>query len=134
MNEVVIKYYRKMCREGFKHTGELENPSIFLDTIGEKFRICAHISHAYINLYIGVRDDIITDIKYLCTCDPAANVAVEVLCGLVEGKTLTEVEAMTEANFIQALGTDGEEYLKKARGLLELLRRGISRYRSSNKV
>jgi NifU-like protein involved in Fe-S cluster formation len=134
MDEVVIKYYRKMCREGFKHTGELKNPTIFLDTVGEKFRICAHISHAYINLYIVVRKDIVTGIKYLCTCDPTANVAVEILCGLIEGKTLAEVETLTETDFAQALGTEGEEYLKKARGLLELLHRGISRYRSSNNV
>jgi len=134
MDEVVVKYYRKLCREGFKHTGELENPSIFLDTIGEKFRICAHISHAYINLYIIVRNETISAIKYLCTCDPSANVAVEVMCELIEGKTISEVEAVTETDFIQALGTNGEEYLKKSRGLLELLHRGIARYRSSNKV
>jgi len=131
MDEVVVKFYRRLCREGFKHTGELENPSIFMDTVGEKIRICSHVSHAYMHIYINVRNGIIDDIKYLCTCDPAANVAVEIFCSLIKGKTVPEAEALTETDFTQALGTEGEEYLKKTRGLIELLRRGISRYQSS---
>ena len=39
-------------------------------------------------LYPVVDDDRINDIKYLCSCEPTANVAVEVLCTLVKGKTL----------------------------------------------
>ena len=132
MDEVVVKFYRKLCREGFKYTGQLENPSIFMDTVGEKIRICAHVTHAYVHIYIHVHEGIITDIKYLCTCDPAANVALEILCSLIKGKTIPEAEALTEADFIKALGTNGEEYLKKARGLIELLHRGIARYKSSS--
>jgi NifU-like protein involved in Fe-S cluster formation len=131
MDEVVVKFYRKLCREGFEHTGEIENPSIFLDTVGEKIRICSHVSHAYMHIYINVRDGVIDDVKYLCICDPSANVAVEILCSLIKGKTIPEAEALTETDFIQALGTGGEEYLKKARGLIELLHRGITRYKSS---
>jgi NifU-like protein involved in Fe-S cluster formation len=130
MDEVVVKFYRQLCREGFKHTGELENPAIFIDTVGEKIRICSHVSHAYMHIYINVRDGVIEEIKYLCTCDPASNVAVEILCSLIGGKTIPEAEALTEADFTQALETDGEEYLKKARGLIELLHRGIARYKS----
>jgi NifU-like protein involved in Fe-S cluster formation len=131
MDEVVVKFYRKLCREGFKYTGELETPTIFMDTVGEKIRVCAHVAHAYLHIYINVRGGIISDIKYLCTCDPSANVAIEVLCSLVKGKTIPEAEALTESNFAQALGTSGEEYLKKARGIIELLRRGIARYKSA---
>jgi hypothetical protein len=85
MDEIVVKFYRRLCRMGFKYTGEIKNPSIFLDTIGEKIRICSRVAHAYIHIYIDVRDGVIDDIKYLCICDPTANVVVEILCILVEG-------------------------------------------------
>lgn len=129
MDELVVKYYRHLCRTGFQHTGELENPSIFLDTVGEKIRICSHVSHAYMHIYINVRNGIIDDIKYLCTCDPTANVVVEILCSLIKGKTLAEVEPLTEKDFSQALGSTGDEFFKKARGIIELLHRGLERYK-----
>lgn len=129
MDEKVVKYYRRLCKDGFEHTGSLENPSIFLDTVGEKIRICSHVSHAYMHIYIKVRGGIIDDIKYLCTCDPTANVAVEILCSLIKGQNLAAAEALTEESFAEALGSRGEEYLKKSRGIIELLHRGLARYR-----
>jgi len=131
MDELVVKFYRHLCRKGFAHAGELENPSIFLDTVGERIRICSHVSHAYIHIYINIRDGIIDEIKYLCNCDPTANVVVEVLCDLVKGRTVAEAEKLTAASFTRALGGGGEEYRKKARGIIELLRRGLARYRDS---
>jgi NifU-like protein involved in Fe-S cluster formation len=132
MDELVIKYYRRLCKTGFEHAGELENPSIFLDTVGEKIRICSHVSHAYMHIYINIRNGVIDDIKYLCTCDPTANVVVEILCSLIKGKTIKEAEALTEESFSQALGSTGEEYLKKCRGIIELLHRGIERYKAGS--
>jgi NifU-like protein involved in Fe-S cluster formation len=131
MDELVVKNYRRLCKIGFENTGELENPSIFLDTVGEKIRICSHVSHAYLHIYINVRDNIVSEAKYLCTCDPAANVAVEILCKLVKGKTLEELDALNEESFIEALGGGGDEFRKKAAGLVELLRRGVEKYRAS---
>jgi NifU-like protein involved in Fe-S cluster formation len=128
VDELVVKYYRRLCRTGFEHTGELENPAIFLDTVGEKIRICSHVSHAYMHIYIDVRDGVIDDIKYLCTCDPTANVVVEILCSLIKGKTMRQAEALTEESFTGALGGGGEEFRKKARGIIELLHRGLARY------
>jgi NifU-like protein involved in Fe-S cluster formation len=130
VDELVVKYYRRLCRTGFEHTGELENPAIFLDTVGEKIRICSHVSHAYMHIYIDVRDGVIDDIKYLCTCDPTANVVVEILCSLIKGKTMRQAEALTEESFTGALGGGGEEFRKKARGIIELLHRGLARYKS----
>jgi NifU-like protein involved in Fe-S cluster formation len=130
MDEMVVKYYRQLCKTGFEHTGELENPSIFLDTVGERIRICSHVSHAYIHIYINIRNGIIDAVKYLCTCDPTANVVVEMFCNLIKGRTIKEAGALTEEDFIQALGGGGEEYRKKARGI-ELLHRGLARYRQS---
>lgn len=131
MDELIVKFYRRLCREGFAHTGSLENPSIFLDTVGEKIRICSHVAHAYMHIYLTVRDGMIDEVKYLCTCDPTANVVVEIFCSLIKGKTIDEAEALTEADFSEALGGGGEEFLKKARGIIELVRRGIKRYRQS---
>ncbi len=132
MDELVVKYYRRLCRKGFEHTGELENPSIFLDTVGEKIRICSHVSHAYMHIYSNIRKGVVEDIRYLCTCDPTANVVVEILCNLIKGKTIKEAWALTEDSFTQALGGGGEEYRKKARGIIELLHRGIARYQASH--
>jgi NifU-like protein involved in Fe-S cluster formation len=132
MDEMVVKAYRKLCREGFKYTGEISEPSIYLDTVGEKFRICSHISHAYMHVYISLKDDIIDDVKYLCTCDPTANVVVEILCGLLAGKTLDDAESLTENSFIDYLGGGGEEFLKKVHGIIQLLHHGIDRYKTTH--
>ncbi|HTY82237.1 MAG TPA: iron-sulfur cluster assembly scaffold protein [Dehalococcoidales bacterium] len=131
MDEQVIKFYRRLCKEGFEHTGSLENPSIFLDTVGEKIRICSHVSHAFMNIYINIRNGIIEDIKYLCTCDPTANVVVELLCGLVKGKTLAEARTLSAEDFSRALGTTEDEFIKKSTGIIELLHRGLVRYQNA---
>ncbi len=129
MDELVIKYYRRLLREGFQYCGCLENPSIYLDSVGEKIRICGHTGHNYVHVYINLKDDIISEIKYLCSCDPTANVVVELFCSLVDKKTLVEAEALTEAEFLKALGSAGEEFLKKSAGIIELFKRGTARYR-----
>jgi NifU-like protein involved in Fe-S cluster formation len=131
MDELVIKAYRKLCREGFKYTGETKNPSIFLDTVGEKIRICSHVSHAYMHIYINVRNNVIDEVKYLCTCDPTANVVVEILCSLLKGKTIHEAETIGEKDFIKSLGSSEDEFLKRVHGIIELLNRGIVRYKAN---
>jgi NifU-like protein involved in Fe-S cluster formation len=64
----------------------------------------------------------------MCVCDPTANVAVEILCALMKGKTLEEAVNLKEEAFYRFLGSSGEELQKKVKGLLELLKRGIQRY------
>jgi NifU-like protein involved in Fe-S cluster formation len=132
MDEPVVKYYRRLCRTGFEYAGSLEKPSIFLDTVGEKIRICSHVSHAYMHIYIDILNNVIDDIKYLCTCDPTANVVVEIMCSLIKSKMIEEAEAITEDSFSQALGGGGKEFIKKARGIIELLHRGIARYQAGH--
>jgi NifU-like protein involved in Fe-S cluster formation len=127
MDEVIIKYYRGLLKNGFVHAGSLEKPDIFLDTVSENIPICGNMGD-YLHLYIHVRTGKIAAIKYLCTCDPTANVAVEMLCGLIRGKTFAEIESINEDSFSQALASDNEDLRKKAAGLLELLHRGIIRY------
>jgi len=130
VDEPVIKYYRKLLKSDFEYTGRIENPSIFLDSIGEKITICARVAKTYIHLYINITNNTIKDIKYLCMCDPTANVAVEVLCSLVKGKTIEEAKLITEDSFSQVVGSKGKDFLKSARGLIELINRGISRYQA----
>jgi NifU-like protein involved in Fe-S cluster formation len=128
MDEQVIKYYRKLLKHGFPHAGKLESPSIVLDTVGENIRICGHTSQNYMLIYIGLACEKIKDIKYLCTCEPTANVVVEILCTLVKGKTLFEAAQVSADDFLRELENTGEAFLEKAKGIVELLRRGIRRY------
>ena len=130
MDKLVIKYYRQLLRGSFEHAGSLENPSIYLDSIGERIRICGTSARNFMHIYINIRDGVIEDIKYLCTCDPTANVVVEILCTLVKGGTIEAAEALNEASFTRVLGGGGEEFLKKAQGIIELLKRGIARYKT----
>ena len=127
MDEAVIKYYRKLFRTRFEYAGSIENASIFLDSVGEKVLICGSTGD-FMQLYINVINNRIDDIKYMCQCDPTANVAVEILCALLKGKTLDDAATLKEEAFSQFLGSNGEDFGKKARGLLELLNKGIIRY------
>lgn len=127
MNEAVIKFYRRLLMEDFPNAGELDHPSVFVEAVGQKMIDCGNTGN-YMQLYFQVVDHRIADIKYLCSCEPTANVAVEILCTLVKGKTLDEVADLTEEPFYQFLGTQDEELRKKVRGVLELLNEGIAHY------
>ena len=130
MDEILIKFYRKMLREGFEHAGSLENPTVFLNTIGEKIRICGSSTNHFLKIYMDISDGRINDIKYLCTCDPTANVVIEILCSLVTGKTIAEAEALTEDDFVRVLGSRGEDFVKRAGDSIKLLKRGLDRYKA----
>jgi NifU-like protein involved in Fe-S cluster formation len=129
VEEAIIKYYRRLLKVDFENAGPIENASIFVEAIGEKMIHCGNTGN-YMQLYLNVVDDRIEDIKYLCSCEPTANVAVEVLCTLVKGKTLEEASATPEQAFYQRIGCEGEELKIKVRGLLELMNEGIHNYKS----
>ncbi len=126
MDQAVIKYYRNLLKTGFKQAGSLENPSLFLDTVNENIPICGNIGD-YLHLYVHILDGVIDDIKYLCTCDPTTNVAVEIFCILVKGKIIKELKTITKELFFEVLERS-EELGKKAEGLIELLNRGLARF------
>jgi nitrogen fixation NifU-like protein len=130
MDEAVIKYYRRLLRSGFEHSGSFEDATISLDSVSEKMVHCGNIGN-YMQMYIRVVNNMIDDIKYTCSCDPAANVAVEILCILVKEKTLEEAAAVTEQSFFRFLGTEDETFRKRTESLLELLNKGISRYKTN---
>jgi NifU-like protein involved in Fe-S cluster formation len=129
VEEAIIKYYRRLLKVDFENSGSLENATIFVEAIGEKMIHCGNTGN-YMQLYLNVADNRIDDIKYLCSCEPTANVAVEVLCTLAKGKSLEEASAIPERAFYERIGCEGEELKVKVRGLLELLREGISKYKS----
>jgi NifU-like protein involved in Fe-S cluster formation len=128
MDEVVTKIYRRLLQTGFEHTGSIENPSILLDTKLEGISLCGQAGRDYMNIYINVDRGIIVDIKYLCFCDPNANVVVETLCSLTKGKTIEAVKALTQEDFFLTIGSRDETLSKKVLGIIELLHRGINRF------
>ncbi len=129
MDEKAIAYYRRLLKEDFPNARELDNPSVFIEAVGEHLINCGNTGN-YMRLYLRLDDDRITDIAYLCSCEPAANVAVEILCTLMKGKTLEEALDLTEEPFFLLLGSRDEKFLKKTVGLLALLKEGIARHRS----
>jgi len=131
MDVAVIKYFRKLVKIGYKYAGSFDNPSILLnDESGAPIRICSSIG-SYIRIYIKVSQDRITGIKYLCTCDPSTHVAIEILCLLIDGKTLDETLSINVDSFLNELGGASEDLGIKANGLLNLLRAGIEQYRAN---
>jgi NifU-like protein involved in Fe-S cluster formation len=128
MDQLVTKYYRNLLRNGFKYNGSLDNPSIFLDSVGEKIRVCGGNISNYLHIFIRIKGDMIDDIKYLCVCDPAANVVVELLCSMVIGKGISEAQEITVNDFSKTLESNDDDFLKKAGGIIELMNRGINRF------
>ncbi len=121
MDEIIIKFYRRLLQEEFPNSGEIQHPSIFIEAVGEKLINCGNTGN-YMQLYIQVNNSQITEIKYLCSCEPVANVAVEILCTLITGKSIEAAKKITEEHFIQLLGSADEKFLRKVRGVLQLLR------------
>jgi NifU-like protein involved in Fe-S cluster formation len=130
VDEAVIKYYRRLLKTDFENSGSIENASIFMEAIGERMIHCGNTGN-YMQLYLNVGDHRIEDMKYLCSCEPTANVAVEILCTLAKGKNLDEAIGISEEAIYRVAGSSSEELKVKAQGLLELLRAGIAGYRAS---
>jgi NifU-like protein involved in Fe-S cluster formation len=128
MDEIVMVQYRNLAKSGFKNAGLIDGPTMFIDSKAEGISICGQGGLDYMNVYIKAVDGIITDIKYLCSCDPPANVVVEVLCDLVKGRTLEQAKALTKEEFFQVIGSDGGGVRRKVWGIIELLNRVIYRY------
>jgi len=126
VDEAVIRYYRKLLRTGFEQAGSFDKPSVFLETVGVG-GTCGQAAE-YMRIFINVSNDRIDGIKYLCTCDPTTNVAIEVLCAMAKGKRLDEVQAISEDSLLKTVGTRSEDLRKRARGLLELLSKGLAEY------
>jgi len=134
MDEAVIKYYRGLLKNGFQYAGSLENPSIFINSVGENLPICGSLSRDYVHIFIQMEGQQIETIKYLCTCDPTANVIFEILCHLTEGKTIQEIKKIKVEAFSAICGSRQQDFVKRVGNALELLTRGFKRYLSPQAV
>ena len=126
MDTAVLQYYKRLLKDGFPHAGEIEDPTLFLDTVSENVPICGNLE-SYLHLYINIQKSVITEVKYLCTCDPPANVAVEIFCILLKGQTVEAGVSLTRDSFFQILGARSQELGERAEGLMKLLIRGVHR-------
>ncbi|KAF1085248.1 hypothetical protein SPSYN_01384 [Sporotomaculum syntrophicum] len=132
MHEAIRTYYQKLLKTGFEYTGEIKNASIFLKTFGAVSPVCGSPDD-FLFLYIQVDNNRISDIKYQCITDPTTNVAIEVLCSLVKGKTLEEASLLKADAFNQFLGCEDELMQEKAEFLLEFLKEEVLRYKTQTK-
>jgi len=134
MNEAVAERYRKLMQDGFKNAGSLDNPTMFIDSKAEGVSICGQGRTDFMNIYINISDNMITDIKYLCSCDPTANVVIEALCGLVKGLTLEKAKALTKEQLFKSIGSEDGIVHRKVWGAIELLNRVVKRYEVANSL
>ncbi len=130
MDEAVMAYYRKLTGMGFENVGSLEDASIFLENFADFSLSCHGNADDFMRIYIHVVDNVVSEIKYQCICDPTTNVAVEILCTLIKRKTLEEAATLKENAFSQFLGSEDTTLQERAKDLLELLNSGILRYKA----
>jgi|WetSurMetagenome_2_1015567.scaffolds.fasta_scaffold402584_1 NifU-like protein involved in Fe-S cluster formation len=124
----IATLYRRMMQEGFKNAGSIEDPTVFIDSKAEGISICGQGRSDFMNIYIKAAEGMITDVRYLCNCDPTANVVVEFLCDMARGMTLDEAKSLKKEQFYKALGTSGGAVPQKVWGAIELMSQVIKRY------
>ncbi len=127
--DAVLAYYRGLLRTGFENAGSIDNADLYLETYGKESPVCGNTDD-FMDLYVQVVENIIRDIRYQCICCPTTNVAVEILCALVKGKTLEEAVGITADAFPQFLDYEDNLLRKKAQALLEFLDNGIADYQA----
>jgi hypothetical protein len=127
MDPAIIRYYRRLLREGFAYAGSFDNPSIYLTYDNSRGTLCGNVGDN-LHLYINIRGGVIEKMRYLCMCDPTTNVAVEALCALAEHRTLEEAKNLKEEEFYRLTESRGEEFQKKTRIVIEYLRQEIMKF------
>ena len=55
MDEAVIKYYRRLLKEDFPNSGELDHLFIFVEAVGERLINCGNTGN-YMQLFIQVAE------------------------------------------------------------------------------
>jgi len=127
MDEIVAEKYKTLMKSGFKNAGSFEDATFFIDSKAEGIHICGKGESDYINVYVRVKDGVIDDIRYLCSCDPTANVVIEALCELARGLTIEQAKAIPREKFYQWIGSEGGGVRRKVWGTIELLNRVFNR-------
>jgi NifU-like protein involved in Fe-S cluster formation len=125
MDAAIIKYFRNLSRNGFKYAGSFDDASIVLkDDSGGCVRVCSSVGMT-VHLYLKINSGKIEKIRYRCICSPITHVAVEILCELLEGKSLNEITSINISSFYNVLGAESEDLKPKAENLLELVKSGL---------
>lgn len=132
MDDKVIQFYRKITREGYQYSGTIDNPSIFLDSSGEKIPLCSKSVDSYVNIYIKIKDNVVDIVKYRHVGRPMSNVVAEIFCALLNGRSMEEAINLSGHDFSDYLGTEDEEYLEAANSMIKLLHIGLDRFKSNN--
>lgn len=132
MDDKAIQFYRKITREGYQYSGTIDNPSIFLDSSGEKIPLCSKSVDSYVNIYIKIHGDVLEEVKYRHVGRPMSNVVAEIFCALLSGRTIEEAMRLSGRDFSDYLGTDDEEYIEASNSMIKLLHIGLDRFQSGS--
>ena len=116
MEEAIIRHYRRLLKTDFENSGAIENPSIFVEAVGEKMIHCGNTGN-YMHLYIVVEEDRPrTSIRLLVSRLPMLQWR---LYARRKRKESDEAAALPEET-VPASGCRGDELKVKVRGLLEM--------------
>lgn len=120
-NEKVMKHFRNP-----QYVGEIPDA----DAIGKVGNpTCGDI----MEIYIKVKEDIITDIKVKTFGCVAALSTSDVVCELAKGKTIEEAEKITKEDVIKELGELPPQKIHCSVLAQEALKDAIKNYREKNK-
>jgi len=120
-NEKVMKHFRNP-----QYVGEIPDA----DAIGKVGNpTCGDI----MEIYIKVKDNIITDIKVKTFGCVAALSTSDVVCELAKGKTIEEAEKISKDDVIKELGELPKEKIHCSVLAQEALKDAIEKYREKNK-
>ena len=126
MHEGVMYYYQKAIKSGFAHSGKLENETVFLKTFGELSPVCGNPDD-FIVLYIRIDKERISEIRYQCIVDPVTNAVMEMICSLLESKTISEAAKLNPRILFEIIGEEDALVEEKATHLLKLINDGIQK-------
>ncbi|MBS3968638.1 MAG: iron-sulfur cluster assembly scaffold protein [Clostridia bacterium] len=117
--ELVNDHFQNPRNQGF-----IEEP----DVIGE---VSNQNLGDSITLYLKIKDNIITDIKYEIFGCPAAIATASMLTELVKGKSLEEALKVTKEDVAEALGGLPERKMECSTVSVQALREAIEEYKAA---
>ncbi|WP_028308542.1 iron-sulfur cluster assembly scaffold protein NifU [Desulfitibacter alkalitolerans] len=117
--ELVNDHFQNPRNQGF-----IEDP----DVIGE---VSNENLGDSITLYLKIKDNIITDIKYEIFGCPAAIATASMLTELVKGKSLEEALKVTKVDVAEALGGLPERKMECSTVSVQALREAIEEYKAT---
>jgi NifU-like protein involved in Fe-S cluster formation len=132
MDQAVVNYYRKLILTNFRYAGVIQNADITVNAAQEGIAVCGKKNDDPVRIYLKTVGNIVEDAKYLCMCDPVTQVAVEILCELLPGKSLETIKAMKPDAFLKLLEGESAEFTERAKLLIQLINKGIERYQSES--